>query len=299
MDLELLSPIGFLEGIKDLGIVDLEEVEVACLMRVLTKPNLENAILLNELIVIMENFGITDDPEDEQELEQKQDEQQESARQKQIEKSKDSTQAKNKKKKKGQNKPVDLNQLDDKSMKTLAKLMLALIELEVSLYDFFDGVIYEQLVKTKTKQNVVEIINSKDFFDILQKRGVRKHNNEHENLKKFLQLDNNYPHLLMFKRIIKVLDEMSKNDELMAEIQAAAQDDGGEEGNEAEGSTKKGNRLNTIGEEDNQMDTKQDMRGGGKIKKQPSEEDYENEEYEKDEVKNGNQYEDDEEDYEF
>jgi hypothetical protein len=59
----LLSPIGFLEGIKDLGIVDLEEVEVACLMRVLTKPDLENAILLKELIIIMENFGIQDDDE--------------------------------------------------------------------------------------------------------------------------------------------------------------------------------------------------------------------------------------------
>ena len=46
--------------------MDLEEVEVACLMRVLTKPNLENAILLKELIVIMENFGILDDEENEQ-----------------------------------------------------------------------------------------------------------------------------------------------------------------------------------------------------------------------------------------
>jgi hypothetical protein len=59
--LELLSPIGFLEGIKELGIVDLEEIEVACLMRVLTKPNLENAILVKELIIIMSNFGIPDD----------------------------------------------------------------------------------------------------------------------------------------------------------------------------------------------------------------------------------------------
>ena len=61
--LELLSPIGFLEGIKELGIVDLEEVEVACLMRVLTKPDLDNAILLRELVIIMENFGIQDDEE--------------------------------------------------------------------------------------------------------------------------------------------------------------------------------------------------------------------------------------------
>ena len=96
--------------------------------------------------------------------------------------------------------------------------MLALIELEVSLYDFFDGAVYEQLVKTKTKENKVELINSKDFFSILQKRGVRKRDTELENLKKFLALDANYPNLLMFKKVIKALDEMAKNEELMAEI---------------------------------------------------------------------------------
>lgn len=56
--MELLSPIGFLEGVKGLGISDLEEIDVACLMRILTKPDLENAIMLSELIIIMENFGI-------------------------------------------------------------------------------------------------------------------------------------------------------------------------------------------------------------------------------------------------
>ena len=50
-----------MEGVKEIGVTDLEEVEVACLMRVLTKADLENAILLRELIVIMENFGIQDD----------------------------------------------------------------------------------------------------------------------------------------------------------------------------------------------------------------------------------------------
>ncbi len=59
----MLTPVGFLEGIKDLGVTDLEEVEVACLMRVLTKPDLENAILLKELQVIMENFKIFDEDE--------------------------------------------------------------------------------------------------------------------------------------------------------------------------------------------------------------------------------------------
>lgn len=62
--LELLSPGGFLEGLKEAGIRDLEEFEVSCLMRVLAKPELDNAIILNELVMIMENFGVLDNAED-------------------------------------------------------------------------------------------------------------------------------------------------------------------------------------------------------------------------------------------
>ena len=35
-------------------------MEAACLMRVLSKPELDNAIILNELVLIMENFGVMD-----------------------------------------------------------------------------------------------------------------------------------------------------------------------------------------------------------------------------------------------
>ena len=58
--LELLSPAGFLEGIKETGVEDLQEFEVACLMRVLAKPELENAVILSEFAMIMENFGVLD-----------------------------------------------------------------------------------------------------------------------------------------------------------------------------------------------------------------------------------------------
>ena len=58
--LELLSPGGFIEGIKETGIPELEEFEVACLMRVLAKPELDNAVILNEFAMIMENFGVMD-----------------------------------------------------------------------------------------------------------------------------------------------------------------------------------------------------------------------------------------------
>ncbi len=68
-------------------------------------------------------------------------------------------------------------------------------------------------------------MKSEDFFDMLQKRGVRKKNNEIKCLKNMLQLDNNYPDLLMIKKLAKALDELAKNEELMGEILAAAEED--------------------------------------------------------------------------
>jgi hypothetical protein len=60
--LELISPIAFLEGVKESGLEGLREVEAACLLRVLAKPELENAVILNEFAMIMENFGVADGP---------------------------------------------------------------------------------------------------------------------------------------------------------------------------------------------------------------------------------------------
>lgn len=57
--LELVMPSQFLEAIKiELGIRNLSEIEAACLMRVLAKPELDNMIILNEFALIMENFGV-------------------------------------------------------------------------------------------------------------------------------------------------------------------------------------------------------------------------------------------------
>ena len=62
--IELLSPMGLLEGIKALGIDDLSEKEVAYLMRVLNKPELDGAIVMPEFLQIMENLGLYEQDED-------------------------------------------------------------------------------------------------------------------------------------------------------------------------------------------------------------------------------------------
>ena len=57
--LELMIPSAFFEAIRiELKIKELSDLEAACLMRVLAKPELGNAIILNEFALIMENFGV-------------------------------------------------------------------------------------------------------------------------------------------------------------------------------------------------------------------------------------------------
>ena len=67
--LELLTPQGLVDGIKLLGIDDLTDKEIQYLLRVLTKPELEGAIVMQELLQIMENLGLYDDSQAEDGIE--------------------------------------------------------------------------------------------------------------------------------------------------------------------------------------------------------------------------------------
>lgn len=58
VQVELLTPEGFLQGLQDLGLTDLSETEVQCLLLILVKPELENTIVVNDVKMVMENFGI-------------------------------------------------------------------------------------------------------------------------------------------------------------------------------------------------------------------------------------------------
>ena len=62
--MELLEEDGLINGIKGLGIDDLTEKDERYLLRVLTKPELDGAIVLDELLQIMANLGLQDDVND-------------------------------------------------------------------------------------------------------------------------------------------------------------------------------------------------------------------------------------------
>ena len=58
MEIELMGPEGFLMGLQTMGIEELTETEVQCLMLILVKPELDNAIVVSDFEMVMENFGI-------------------------------------------------------------------------------------------------------------------------------------------------------------------------------------------------------------------------------------------------
>lgn len=58
-----ISPTDFLEGLDDLGL-ELTEKQIKCLMIILVKPELDNVILVQDLCMVMENFGIEEDIDD-------------------------------------------------------------------------------------------------------------------------------------------------------------------------------------------------------------------------------------------
>jgi hypothetical protein len=48
----------FLARVYQVGITDLTQLQVACLMKVLGKPEFDDSVRYNELELLMENFGV-------------------------------------------------------------------------------------------------------------------------------------------------------------------------------------------------------------------------------------------------
>ena len=62
------------------------------------------------------------------------------------------------------NKPLNYDMLGKDSLNVLTLFTDYLLDTDTSVYEFFDGVIYNQVVRTKNKQSTVEIISSEDFM---------------------------------------------------------------------------------------------------------------------------------------
>lgn len=101
----------------------------------------------------------------------------------------------------------------------MVMLMVHLLQADMTTQEFFEDVIFEQNVKTKTKQFTMTFLKTEDFFRVLQEKGIRSKTSQHDNLRKFLQLNADNSDLLLLKNVRKTLEQMSENEAFMAAIQ--------------------------------------------------------------------------------
>lgn len=212
--LELLSPRGFLEGVRDIGFDDVTELEAACLMKVLAKPELENSVILNEFMIIMENFGIPVISEEEEyendyipDIQSAKEEKKDT-----IDSSKD-VDSKHKKFAESKKNLINLkfDVLDEKGHKILKKLARFLLERYMHPREFFGPTVKKEVLgKNKCK---VEVIKLHDFYLRIKLASIRKKLKENQTLNQFLAIDGDkFPGFVQVRRMIKALEIIAEKE---------------------------------------------------------------------------------------
>ena len=146
-EIDIIKTSDFIEGLSRLEITDFTEQDLKCLIRVLEKPYLDNSIQLQDLKDILENFGVKEHSE--QNIEEDQN---------------DKEQSENNDQKKQKKKQINYEKLEKDSIFVLSLFTDYLLDSDISVYEYFDGVIYNQIIKTKNKQSTVEIVSANDFL---------------------------------------------------------------------------------------------------------------------------------------
>jgi len=217
-EIEVISSEDFVNQIRSLDIAELEDLQYACLIKVLSVNDDQKYIKFDELIQILSESGVPENAAN-------------SA-------------------KKEHAAQLNYSDLDSISMVLMLALTEYLLKAKMPLYDLFADVIYQQAVKTKTKQKTVELVNSSDFFAALFKIGIKMEESEHENLKKFLCLDPKYIDKIHMKKLKAAVTEFATNEELRATAQKCYKDlIADEEGAGDAGSPEEGENENVNAEE--------------------------------------------------
>jgi len=96
----------------------------------------------------------------------------------------------------------DLNQLDLKSIRIMNRIVERLEQKKEKIQDFFQPVIFEKEIKTKTDTRTYQLISSEHFFGFLQQQGLKKYETEHKNLSAQLSVDQNkYPDRILLSKL--------------------------------------------------------------------------------------------------
>lgn len=185
---ELITAEEFIKGIQKLGIEGMQELDYQCLIKALAVSDDEQLIRVNDLVQILEDYGNAENMGSEG----------------------------------GEDLPFD--ELDNISLVLMLALTEYLIREKVPLYDLFGEAVFKQEIQVDNKQIQLDLIESKDFFAVMNGIGVNTDEKEHENLKAFLCLDPSYPDKLLLEKIKRAIQEFAENEGLRAKAQQCYQE---------------------------------------------------------------------------
>eukprot|EP00826_Nyctotherus_ovalis_P005769 TRINITY_DN11311_c0_g1_i2.p1 TRINITY_DN11311_c0_g1~~TRINITY_DN11311_c0_g1_i2.p1 ORF type:complete len:390 (-),score=120.07 TRINITY_DN11311_c0_g1_i2:275-1444(-) len=109
---------------------------------------------------------------------------------------------------------LDFSSIDDISLVIILMLSEHLVKEEKSLESFLGDKVYTQSVQIDSHRGSTELIDSKDFFKLIEGIGVTFEDKEHENLKEFLAIDISYKDKLSVPKIERAVNEFIKNESL-------------------------------------------------------------------------------------
>jgi hypothetical protein len=192
--LELLVPEAFFEACRvELKIKEFSDLEAACLMRVLAKPELENSVILNEFALIMENFGVPlldGTISDEEEFIAE-----------------------------GQEKPFqyDLKRIDEEGIQLLEQVAKFLLKEYMHPREFFGKMVKNNHEVKGKKENgdekvfKVDVLAIKDFYLKVKIANIKKTLAENESLNKELCLDPVvHPTFFNMKTFVRALEDIAE-----------------------------------------------------------------------------------------
>ena len=175
---EVLTGEIFMNGIQELCMDKFQEIDYACLIKVLTVNEEGKFIRVNDLTQILHDYGVIDENEPKKE------------------KSK-----------------LNFEKLDQISMVLMLALTEYLVKANVPLNTLFDKVIKKE-PKESSPNKMVEYVMVSDFFEVLQKIGIQLGESEDTTLNQFLCFDGGDPNKISVKKLKAAIEEFAFNEEL-------------------------------------------------------------------------------------
>jgi hypothetical protein len=174
-EVELVSFDNFIKAPKKLGIPAFTPIEISSMEKVLSLVGPEKGLQVNDLVQILED---SESPKGDDMDE------------------------------------IGIEDLDKVSMVLLLALSDYLTNEKTSVDQVFENVVYKQPVEIDNEELEIEIMDSPEFFDAINKIGIETEESQHDNLKAFLCIDSSHTDKLSLDKLKAMVNEFRENKDL-------------------------------------------------------------------------------------